>query len=934
MDAQPYDRYRMYRGRVGAAIFLGIAILLAVPAQATDAGLAWLLSQQQADGRVSAPADETHPHHATHETLLALHLLGLGSTEAFTEALGFVVPNGLENGLENGLGDGLGGLDSGTANGTLELPWQARGLIAQALAGVPVPDPAQRLAPYQVRDGGFASRPATQGSVVDTIAALEVLHQAGIREAAMLGPALDFLRQRQHADGGFAPTANSPRSVYLTARAVAVLERHRFEHGLSATLQGAQDFLWAARHDDLWGAPWETAHAVLALMPVTTDGTRLAETAAALRAQQAPDGSWNASVYATALALQALHRVATPPAPEPGSITGQVIDQASGAALSGVQVSAWSAQERLYSTQSGADGRFGLADLEPDAYTLSYASTGFQGLQQSVELAAGQRLDQGPVELAMVADTALLSGQITDALTGAPVTATVAVREAVSGALLGQMTADPDGRYVLSILAGGLQLSVTATGYSPLNLTATVAAGTRSDFSPGLQPEGTAPEDGVINLSGRVLAADTQMALAGVAVEAYTDGAEDSIVPAVSTDGTGHFTLVDLPVGSMTLHFIQDGYQSVALSLLTGAGGSVDLGDVVLLPAAVATTRVSGVVSDRDTGMPLAGATLFIEGQTRHTDAQGHYEIEGIEVLEFGVTASAIGYRSQTAGVVLQQHGSVQLDIPMVKTAVDGIRLVDVTLDQTAYPAYRDAQLRAQVENTGDQARRVVMTATVLGAANAFREDFVVNVNGDARDGGFVLDPGETRAADFSWFTRNLAPGAYRVIVQVATDDRAALLSEQAVNLEIVPTLGVEWLRVQGQPTALIQGESRTIEILGTVHNGSNVPVALGFDLAVVGPDATVLHQAPIALELSPDTLHPTLHLGSFQHHFVLGGAYRLEIANLTGVAVATVHTVAIDVAPNLRIEAQVELDPERMVPGTNRDVQIRLTLEGMEDAL
>ena len=310
MDAQSWNRHGMCHW----LFFFAVAVCIASPflttvAKANESGVAWLLDQQGHDGRMAAPADETTPPHASLEALRALHAV-MDQGEAWVQ---------LQQSVEQASGSGI--------------PDVARRLIALSLSGELEAEGLAELRRHQNPDGGFAAEPGQQSSVLDTLDPMDALAAAGLSDFDLLQPAFAFLGERQRTDGGFAASAESPSSVYLTARAVAGLQRYRIEYGLSGMLQGAIDFLAVQENNGDWGRNWQSAQALLALLPSTADTGRHAVAVDALRAAQGNDGAWDGIVYATALALRALGLAA---AEDPSSslasatLFGQVIDSRHG----------------------------------------------------------------------------------------------------------------------------------------------------------------------------------------------------------------------------------------------------------------------------------------------------------------------------------------------------------------------------------------------------------------------------------------------------------------------------------------------------------------------------------------------------------------------------------------------------------------------------
>ena len=903
MDAQSWNRHATCRW----LFFFAIAVCVASPifttlAKANESGVAWLFEQQGQDGRIAAPADETTPPHASLEALRALHRAA-DQPEAWARLRQFV---------EHASGPGI--------------PDVPRRLIALTLAGESDAEGLAELRRHQNPDGGFGAEPGYQSSVLDTLDALEALALAGLGDFDVLQPAVAFLAARQRTDGGFAASAESPSSVYLTARALAGLQRYRIEYGLSGMLQGAVDFLTARENEGGWDRSWQSAQALLALLPMTADTGRHEDNVDALRAAQGNDGSWDGSVYATALALRALGLAA---AEDPSSslraatLLGQVIDSRHGAVVPGSTVTAEGDRPEAWIATTGPDGRFLLQDLEPGPYTLVFHATGFQALTRNVELEAGQRSDLGAVVLDMEPEGALVSGWITDAASGEGIAATVAVQ----GSGTATASAGPDGHFALPVPAGAVELSVTATEYEPVHAAAWVEPGDRLLFSPVMSRSGGTETESWVSLNGRLLDAEAGFAISGAVVRVV--GTE--VMALSGVDGSFRLTLA--AAGQIRVELLHSGYQPVTFGLLTTAGTDMDLGDWYLLPDPRSSTTLLGMVTDRESGMPLPGATISAGPRVATADDDGHFRIDGIDELAFEVVAEAIGYRTLTGSLVLQQHGWTRLDVSLEPTGIGGIRVAEILEHQDEYGAFEEARFTVAVENRGEQEMPLVLVASVQGVANDFREDFVVPVPGGARDASFALGPGEQVLREVSWFTGNTPPGLYRMVVQLWTGDRARVLSDGVGALTIAETVRIGAFSLQPEPRELVRGASTEVELVATISNASNVQTILDFDVIVRSPSGQPIHQQRVQLEVDPFPGLQGFTVTRFFHEFDLAGAYAVEVLGLTGTAVETLDVRAIDVAPNIRVQGTHNLDPGQILPRDDTGIAVRLRIEGMEDA-
>ncbi len=903
MDAQGWNRHGMCRW----LFFFAIAVCIASPfpptvAKANESGVTWLFEQQGHDGRMATPADETTPSHASLEALRVLQP-AIDQAEAWAELRQFV---------EQASGAGI--------------PDVPRRLIALTLSGEFDAAGLAELRRHQSPDGGFASEPDHQSSVLDTLDALEALAAVGFGDFDVLQPAIAFVAARQRSDGGFAASAGSPSSVYLTARAVAGLQRYRIEYGLSGMLQAAVDFLTARENDGAWGRNWQSAQALLALLPSTADTGRHAVAVDALRAAQGHDGSWDGSVYATALALRALGLAAAQdPMSSAGSATllGQVIDSHHGVVVSGGTVTAHGGGAGGGTVTTGPDGHFLLQDLEPGSYILTFSATGFQALTRNVELEAGQRSDLGAVVLEMEPESALVTGRVTDAVTGEGIAAVVALE----GTGIAASSAGPDGHFALLVPAGAIELSVTATDSPPVHAAAWIEPGDRLLFSPVMSRSGSTETEPSVTLNGRLLDAETGLTIPGSVVRVVgTD-----LMTLSGVDGSFRLTLAD--AGQIRVESLHSGYQPVTFSLLTTAGTDVDLGDWYLLPDPRSSTTLLGLVTDRESGAPVPGARVSAGPRVAHADPDGHFRIDGIEDLAFEVVADAIGYRTLAGSLVLQQHGWTRLDVSLEPTSIGGIRVVEILEHQEQYGAFEEARFTVGVENRGEQEMPLVLVVSVQGMATDFREDFVVPVPGGHRDATFVLAPGEQVLRAVSWFTGNVPPGLYRMVVQAWAGDRATVLSEGVGAVTIAETARIGAFVVQPGPRELVRGVFTEVELVASLNNASNVRTILDFDVVVRNPSGQPIHQERVQLEVEPLTGLQQFSVARFSHDFDLAGAYPVEILGLAGATVEALDVRGIDVAPNIRVQGTHGLDPGQILPREDAGIAVRLRIEGMEDA-
>ena len=117
------------------------------------------------------------------------------------------------------------------------------------------------------------------------------------------------------------------------------------------------------------------------------------------------------------------------------------------------------------------------------------------------------------------------------------------------------------------------------------------------------------------------------------------------------------------------------------------------LGLSVALPAAAQTGKITGVVTEADTGAPMPNVNVVIDGTTRgaSTDGDGRYFILNIEPGTYNLVTSFIGFQAVTqTGVVVNINRTTTVNFALEATTIEGDEVIiiaerpDVEMDQTA----------------------------------------------------------------------------------------------------------------------------------------------------------------------------------------------------------------------------------------------------------
>lgn len=273
---------------------------------------------------------------------------------------------------------------------------------------------------------------------------------------------------------------------------------------------------------------------------------------------------------------------------------------------------------------SDADGRYVLEGLaSPAVYRLTFLAEGFEPLQISQEVAAGEAVVLPVAQLS--AGGGSISGRVADqdgaALGGVEVAVSAGGEEVTT---VTPTTGAEIGRFVLGDLASPATylLRVTADGFGTETITVRIGPGEDLVLeAPIVLFRGTG------SVSGRVL--DTSgRPVGGVVIEAR-DGV--LVAQTTSVDATGGFLLTGLPVpGSYVLRFIAEGYRTETLAVELVAGvGSREV-DVTLTGA---DASIVGRVEREGTalsGVDVTASAGSLSVSTVSTDPNGRFRLDGL----------------------------------------------------------------------------------------------------------------------------------------------------------------------------------------------------------------------------------------------------------------------------------------------------------------
>jgi alpha-tubulin suppressor-like RCC1 family protein/uncharacterized surface anchored protein len=359
-----------------------------------------------------------------------------------------------------------------------------------------------------------------------------------------------------------------------------------------------------------------------------------------------------------------------------GSISGTVTDAGSGAPLSGVTVTIYSAAgTSIGSATTNPSGAFTRTGLAPGTYyvrtsnSLGYIDELYSDLPcpvgtcppfaagASVAVTAGTATSDISFALAL---GGTVTGSVTDATSGAPLANVSVTVYTASGSNAGSATTNASGVYSKTGLVTGTYFVRTSNSLGYIdelynNLpcpggSCTVTAGSGVSVTAGVTTSGI--DFGLVvggSITGTVTAAGTGSPLANVSVSVYSaNGA--TVGPAVTTNASGVFSKSGLATGtyflrtSNTLGYLDELYNSLPCvgghcTATTGTGVNVTTGSATAGVdfALDAGGVIAGSVVDEATGDPLSGVDVYVYDvrgsyvTSVTTNTSGAYGAQGLQ---------------------------------------------------------------------------------------------------------------------------------------------------------------------------------------------------------------------------------------------------------------------------------------------------------------
>ncbi|HEX9562482.1 MAG TPA: carboxypeptidase regulatory-like domain-containing protein [Gemmatimonadaceae bacterium] len=243
--------------------------------------------------------------------------------------------------------------------------------------------------------------------------------------------------------------------------------------------------------------------------------------------------------------------------------------------------------------------------------------------------------------------TGTISGVVTDAITGAPLSGAVISTQPPTNTV----TANAQGAYTIAnVQIGSYSITATHTAYNPNSTNAVVVAGLTVTANLNLTPQGG-------SIAGVVTDATTGAPVSGASVSTQPP------TSSVSTNAQGAYTISGAASGTYTVNASRSGYAPNSVQVTVMAGQTATAG-IALTPL---PGTLSGTVTDAASGAPIAGASVTTQPATTTaiTNSQGAFTISGVPAGSYNVTASHAGYSPGSANGVVGPGQAVTVNIAL-----------------------------------------------------------------------------------------------------------------------------------------------------------------------------------------------------------------------------------------------------------------------------
>ncbi|MEW6167005.1 MAG: carboxypeptidase regulatory-like domain-containing protein [Pseudomonadota bacterium] len=673
-------------------------------------------------------------------------------------------------------------------------------------------------------------------------------------DLSALGESANALSARQLADGSWS------EDTYTTALALRALAQYAARAGAGTGRSGTvSGYVYLAGTSE----PLMNAQVVLSSQSYAFTNSKgfftLSGVPAGTQTLTARKAGYSATAKSVAVQEGQSHDAGAfhlTPNSDSGFVQGAVYNALDKHGIAGATVKLSGALS--YQITTASDGSFDLGSVVPGSYTVGVSSAGYRALSGQITVAAGTltSIRQGltPDDVYPDESPVDVSGRVVNGSTGEP----IADVEIQLDDRVASSTAD--GTFLFgSVARGDHRLELRRQGFDTRVYTFNLPPGAAGDLGE-LQLYASTGEQAptTLTLKGTVIDALSNEPIAGATATLAANGATRT------SDAAGGVVFSGLTALSQSITVSAAGHETRTFQITASGYGEISL-PLPLPPAggndSATETTLTGTVTDADTGEKLADATVTVVGHSLSatTDAEGAFEIAGIDVLQFTLAVAATGYEARSYGVQLTRHGSYSVDLELAPPAyANRFRIESLVPEQTATGANTIQTFAATIANLTDIPQSALVLADIVDPAGIVVGTVTPYAPGTQTPTAEVAFQEEERIdLVIPWDTAQAPAGTYRVLLRLVVPESITrdlpsglIMAEAETTATVVGTSAIKG-ELGLQPPLAQAGTSQPVALTAIVINSGNVPLSgLPLTLSIRTPDGSgLLHSVDAVVD-------------------------------------------------------------------------------------
>ncbi|MCA0989644.1 carboxypeptidase regulatory-like domain-containing protein [Guptibacillus algicola] len=428
----------------------------------------------------------------------------------------------------------------------------------------------------------------------------------------------------------------------------------------------------------------------------------------------------------------------------PATITGRIINSATGDGINGAVLTFTTSEGIPIATStSGLDGEYIVENIPAGSVVVSVIASDFGARSLTTVVEPGE-VKSLTIELDQ--SLGFLTGYITNIDTGEAIAAAITLIDE-NGEQIAIVTSDDSGQFLTEGLTpGNYQAVAAAEGFTSRTASFSIVSNETSVLSFALSPiPGT--------ITGRITNFNTGDPISGSTIVVHEQSPSGPIVATTITNANGEYIVNTLAASTYTIVAFADDFGAAEATTVVGRGETKTV-DIRLVPDPGA---IQGTIKDANTGLELSGISVDLYNEdgmlvfTTNTDENGFYQFTELAALQYRIVTRNPDFQTQEVGVIVTSGNTelVNLNLESNPGSITGT-IVDaetntrlVGAEVTAFVAQDIVPIATVITNSlGEYTISGLVPGSYTIVANA--------VSYTENSTGSTVSPNETTITDLS----------------------------------------------------------------------------------------------------------------------------------------------------------------------------------------